>query len=450
MKTGHDHDAPTIGGIPDGSASGSLSDVVRRWRRQRASGKAPRIALFTGPCVGYPYYAYYSHALLSLGLCYVPVDAAAIAAGGLDRADVLVIPGGFAIWGLDRAEGAPGADAAVQRFLSAGGGFIGSCGGAYYASAGRPGWIAMTDAKPKYSHEYLQTGAGIVNVTIGDARFAEGVGRQIEVPYYHGPSWPDGGSNARVIATFDSLALPSRLFIDNPLERIKFEADLAGRAAALLTDGDGERGRGVLFSMHPEMGDLVRRHMALDGYVRKYLPIRGEKVLDDTLRHYAPDDAPAFRLIDRSMQLVAPEGRNDLPIPASPRSTEQLDAALAVFSMEVAQAIAMLEQRLADCGADERDWSQLVAKDLARIRAEAEGGIERLRSRCCGKSALPDALLPALLAPLLADAGAMLAGLAARPVIEVLALIELPVRVLVAADRVLAGDDALPSITAGK
>jgi len=49
------------------------------------------------------------------------------------------------------------------------------------------------------------------------------------------------------------------------------------------------------------MGDLVRKYIALDGYVRRYLPIRGYDTMRDTLRHYRVADAPSFRLVSNAV-----------------------------------------------------------------------------------------------------------------------------------------------------
>jgi cell division protein FtsL len=60
---------------------------------------APRAALFCGPATGYPYWGYYALCLARLGIGFDCVDGKAMAAGALDRANLLVIPGGFATWG---------------------------------------------------------------------------------------------------------------------------------------------------------------------------------------------------------------------------------------------------------------------------------------------------------------------------------------------------------------
>jgi hypothetical protein len=256
---------------------------------------APRVALFTGDATGYPYYGYYALCLLRLGLPYVPVDGRAIAAGALDSANLFVIPGGFATWGLDAAENAPGADARVVRFLDEGGAAIGSCGGAFYLSAGRPGWTGTAWAKPRFTHESLQSGVGIIDVALERGPLSLGLPPTIDMPYYHGPLYDDLGEGVAVAGSFKALVSPGRLGIDNPLDEAKFAATMAGQPAVLRAEGP--RGRAVLFSPHPEMGDLLRKYITLDGYARKYLPIRGFPVLRDTLRHYRTADSPSFRLV---------------------------------------------------------------------------------------------------------------------------------------------------------
>ncbi len=255
----------------------------------------PRVALFTGSATGYPYWGYYALCLLRLGLRYSPVDGAAMAAGALERENLFVIPGGFATWGFDNAEQAAGADCQVRDFLARDGGAIGSCGGAYYLSAGRPNWTATAWAKPLYTHEYLQSGVGIVSVDLTPGLLSRGLPPTIDIPYYHGPIWEDVGPGAAIAGRFCALVAPGRIGIDNPLDHERFARDMAGRPAILTAEN--ARGHAILFSPHPEMGDLLRKYTALDGYVRKYLPIRGLDVLRDTIRFFAPSESPSFRLV---------------------------------------------------------------------------------------------------------------------------------------------------------
>lgn len=274
-----------------------LSTIRWSGRLPRAARplESPRISLLAGHASAYPYFAYYAVCLTRLGLSYDPVGGAEIAQAALCAANLFVLPGGFATWGLDTAEAAPGADANVRTFLERGGACIGSCGGAYYLSAGRPAWTGTVWARPRYTHEYLQSGTGIVSLRLTDHLLALGCPATVEVPYYHGPIYDDVGPGSEVAALFDNLSLPGRLAIDNPLDARRFRREMVGRPAILRAQGP--RGHAVLFSPHPEMGDLVRKYIALDGYVRHYVSIRGRRTMEETLRAYLPLDSPAFRLV---------------------------------------------------------------------------------------------------------------------------------------------------------
>jgi hypothetical protein len=317
---------------------------------------APVVALFTGDATGYPYYGYYSLCLLRLGLPYMPIDGQAIAAGVLDAANLFVIPGGFATWGLDAAESAPGADAQVRRFLDRGGTAIGSCGGAFYLSAGRPGWTGTAWAKPRFTHEYLQSGVGIVDVALKRGKLSLGLPPTLDMPYYHGPIYGELGEGIEVTGTFAALVAAGRLGIDNALDEAKFASTMAGRPAILRADGP--RGRAMLFSPHPEMGDLLRKYIALDGYARHYLPIRGLPVLRDTMRHYRTSDSPSFRLVLNAV--------HDLVADARPPASAKADAP------EAAAVATALRSQLDRRPAPEGDLVPLVDDMVARLAARLE------------------------------------------------------------------------------
>ena len=287
-----------------------------RWDGQVPTGaqalNAAAALLFAGTASRFPYFAYYALCLLRLGIAYKPCDGATLSSGALDHANLLVLPGGFSTWGLDNAEDVVGADARVRAFLAEGGTAIGSCGGAYYLSAGRPDWTGTAQAKPLYTHEYLQSGVGVTTLEMRESPLALGCPPTMEVPYYHGPIYDLLGPDIEVAATFRELALSGGLAIDNPLDRDTFQRDMAGKPAILLAAGN--RGRAVLFSPHPEMGDLVRKYMALDGYVRHYLPIRGFDTMRDTLRHYRISDSPSFRLVQNAIDELMTTARTPAPV----------------------------------------------------------------------------------------------------------------------------------------
>jgi hypothetical protein len=302
------------------AALAGLGLKVAPWGAAPPSGAqaltAAKPLLFAGTASRFPYYAYYALCLLRLGLAYTPCDGETLSKGVLDDANLLILPGGFSTWGIDNAEDVQGADARVRDFLARGGAAIGSCGGAFYLSAGRPGWTGTAQAKPLYTHEYLQSGVGVVTLEMRDTPMAFGCPPTMEVPYYHGPIYDLLGPGIAVAAVFRELSLPGRLAIDNPLDRDSFERDMAGKPAILLADG--RRGRAVLFSPHPEMGDLVRKYIALDGYVRHYLPIRGIGTMRDTLRHYRISDSPSFRLVQNAVDELM-SGQSTKAAPASAR-----------------------------------------------------------------------------------------------------------------------------------
>lgn len=285
----------------------------------------PRIALLAGATAAYPNFAYYAMALARLGFDFELVDGAAIADGALARYDLIVLPGGAAIWGLDAAEGVSGADAALRGFLAGHGAAVGSGAGAFYLAAGRPGWAGIVPVRPVYTHEYLSTGVGVVSLGLSADSIGFGCPPTLDMPYYHGPIFAELDRAVSTAATFERLVMPGSLFIANPLDEAGFARDMAGSSAILRAET--ARGRAVLFSPNPEMGDLMRKYIALDTYVARYLPIAGEALMADTLRHYRPLDPPSWRLILNAIHSLmlrrAPAGMPPaLPVPPQPLATK--------------------------------------------------------------------------------------------------------------------------------
>lgn len=306
-------------GAADETALVAFGLTARRWRDAIPDGAvslaAPRIALLAGSAGAYPNFAYYAMALARLGFDVELVDGAAIAAGWLGVTDVLVLPAGSAIWGLDAAEGVNGADARVRAFLEGGGAAVASAGGAYYLSAGRPGWTGTARARPHHAHEYLRTGVGIVSVRLLADSIGFGCPPTLEMPYYHGPVYDELDRSVSAAATFHRLVMPGRIFFDNPLEPELFSRELAGHAAILRAEG--RRGRAVLFSPDPEMGDLIRKYVAFDDYVAHYLPLHGEPEMADTLRHYRPLESPSWRLVLNAIHSLMLRRRPVIGAPAA-------------------------------------------------------------------------------------------------------------------------------------
>ncbi|HWB47575.1 MAG TPA: hypothetical protein VG651_00580 [Stellaceae bacterium] len=296
----------------------------------------PRIALFAAKAGDAPGFAYDAMALARLGFDFELVAGAAIADGALARFDLLMLPGESSIWGLDAAEAVEGADAAVREFLAGGGTALGSGGGAFYLCTGRPGWSNIALARPVYTHEYLRTGVGVVSVRLGADSIGFGCPPTLEMPYFHGPVFAELDRAVFSAGTFDRLLMPGHLFVANPLDAGFFQREMAGHTAIIRAET--RRGRAVLFSPEPAMGDLVRKYIALEGYVPRYLPIRGAAAMADTLRHYRPLDPPSWRLILNAihslmLRFETPAAAPAVPVPPQPpepetRLTGALDTAL--------------------------------------------------------------------------------------------------------------------------
>jgi hypothetical protein len=270
-----------------------------------------RALVLAGHASAYPYYGYYALALARLGLSYRPVSGIEIAGGALDKENLLVLPGGFSNWSLDAKEETIGADAAVRDFFRQGGAAVVSCGGAYYLAKGRPTWLGVADARPRITQDYLRTGVGVTTCSLADGQMRLGLPPTLEIPYFHGPVFDEIGENCLPLASFRDLNATGRLFIDNPLTPEIFTTHMQGRIAVL--QAEGPRGRAVLFSPHPEMGDLLVKYIALEGYMPRYLPIRGETVMRETLDAYRPEDSRSFLMILNAVEAMATGARSAVP-----------------------------------------------------------------------------------------------------------------------------------------
>ena len=292
--------------------------------------KPVRAVVLAGKASAYPYYGYYALALSRLGIAYRPVSGAEIAAGALVGENILVLPGGFSNWSLDAKEETRGADQAVRAFFRDGGAAVASCGGAYYLAKGRSTWLGLADARPNITQDYLRTGVGITTCRIADGPLRRGLPPTLEIPYFHGPAFDEIGGDCRALGHFRDLVGSGRLFIDNPLTAETFAAHMQNRIAILAAEGP--RGRAILFSPHPEMGDLLSKYMLLESYVPHYLPIRGPVVMRETLTAAHPEESRSFLLILNAIELMAAGARAVTAAATAPETSQaaaagaQLDA----------------------------------------------------------------------------------------------------------------------------
>ncbi len=317
-----------------GSSLATAGLILHPWQdgvpAEAAQVPAVRIAVLAGEASAYPYYGYYALALARLGLAYRPVSGADIAAGALESENLLILPGGFSNWSLDAKEQTQGADEAVRKFFREGGAAVVSCGGAFYLAKGRSTWLGLADARPRITQDYLRSGVGMVVCALTEGQHRLGLPPTLEIPYFHGPVFDEIGSNCEPLATFRQLNTAGRLFIDNPLRPEVFDDHMRGNIAVMKAEG--ARGRAVLFSPHPEMGDLLAKYMALETYIPHYLPIRGAQVMRETLDAYRPEESRSFLMVLNAVEdmasgaRVAQSGPTPEPVPEASDTIAKLRA----------------------------------------------------------------------------------------------------------------------------
>ena len=191
------------------------------------------------------------------GVDATPVDGAAVCAGALDAADVLVMPGGSSVE-ESKSLGAEGREK-VRAFVRNGGGYIGTCAGCCLlmeSSKGHPDMLHMIPfkfgpggGKAEMSVAFNRRAEQLAGIPKGSAmlRYAEG-----PVPL---PSLPVKDADMEVVATYNS---------DINAGGAKERPSMAGQAAAIA----GTYGKGRLFvlSVHPESDE--NDHYILKGAFR--------------------------------------------------------------------------------------------------------------------------------------------------------------------------------------
>jgi hypothetical protein len=337
---------------------------------------------------------------------------------------------------LDRAENLVGIDAAVHAFISEGGAFMGSCGGAFYASEGRPGWLGAIDATPNYTQEYLSTGAAVLGISITDPVLGHGLPEAIELPYYHGPVYSNAKRTAASLGHFRNFISESRLFIDNPLATSLFDREMKNTPAILSSDLG--RGKVLIFSPHPEMGEFLRKGIVLEAYVRRFLPIRGFRVMDETLRFFMKEDCAGFRLIYNGLVSLGlfETGKGK---PAGGMEKVSPQALLQVLDALDVSLTASFRKLDALSRPESEQMIQLLSAEFARLKQEWRTVLAGLRDECAA-GAIDERLVSGLVSVLQA-AIAFLDD--PSKLTETLVMTELPVRLCAAALRIMRCDSAL-------
>jgi biotin--protein ligase len=171
----------------------------------------------------------------------VLVDAAAIAGGALEGADILVVPGGRDV-PYHAALAPNGGNRAIRRFVEGGGTYIGICAGAYYGCArlrfdeGGELFLAAERELGFYPGEAVGPAYGTGTYDYGSTRGCRAAPIAWEggtLPlYYHGGCLFQGSAACVVLARY---------------------AELPGAPPAIIECAVG-KGRAILSGVHFEVG----------------------------------------------------------------------------------------------------------------------------------------------------------------------------------------------------
>jgi hypothetical protein len=186
--------------------------------------------------------------ILSTNSGFVPstISGAAIRAGGLTNYDVVMFPGGG---GTGQATALQQTGCAkVAEFVAGGGGYVGTCAGAYLAPLGyntQTSWLELVDAQV-IDVDHWNRGVGLAEIHIVNTNnpIVAGFPEYITARYVNGPLLGPGGSP--VLSDYEQDAV--------------FVTDIHDNAAAgimpgttCMTRSTYQLGRCVLFSFHPEL-----------------------------------------------------------------------------------------------------------------------------------------------------------------------------------------------------
>ena len=262
--------------------AGLLFEAVPSLPKSAYTLKPLKIAFFTGRGADPDF----SRPLLKVldlgGFNYSPVNDADIRSGKLAGFDVLMVPGS-----PDAGEcyyaglGAKGYDQ-IRSFIADCGHYLGVCGGAYLPltsyNSKNPFWLNIVAATENEDLDYWRSGSGFVRCRIDNdehplfASLALGVSSSLNLVYWEGPSISVTGQNVRPLAHFERLlasGAPSlrphwdlrdnemaiaAMNYYNPLTNEVFDKLLKNKCA--FAEADYHRHKLLLFSPHPEMGNL--------------------------------------------------------------------------------------------------------------------------------------------------------------------------------------------------
>lgn len=174
------------------------------------------------------------------------IGPAAIRAGGLDNYDVVVFPGGS---GSGEAEALQqNGCSMVERFVARGGGFVGTCAGAFLAVLcynTASSWLELVNARA-IDVEHWKRGEGSVQIQVINSNnvILAGCSNVFSAQYFNGPLLMPG----------DSTNLPG--YEQDAIYLTDVHSNLPANimpGTTCMTTSRYKLGRCVLFSFHPEL-----------------------------------------------------------------------------------------------------------------------------------------------------------------------------------------------------
>lgn len=242
-----------------------------------------RLALYAGSGSDETFSAPLANVLGMGGFELQLINDREIREGLLADFDILVVPGS-----PDAGEcyysglGDKGYDA-IRSFIAAGGHYIGVCGGAYLPLTSyhdkNPYWLNIVEATDEDDLDYWRSGSGFVRCRIDDdahaifKSVALGRSSSLNLVYWEGPAISIRGKNVKSLAHFEMLLAsgkdplkPHWDLLDNTMasEAVKswhncltperFKTVLENKCA--IAEATFGKGRLLLYSPHPEMGNL--------------------------------------------------------------------------------------------------------------------------------------------------------------------------------------------------
>jgi hypothetical protein len=228
----------------------SLPGAEQRFYRVKSTHSPLRVAIFSDPTGGSTdadcIQATVSILSTNSGFAPSTISAASIRTGGLAAYDVVMFPGGG---GTAQATALQQTGcAAVEQFVANGGGYVGTCAGAYLAALGynpQTSWLQIVDAQIiDVTHWNRGVGFAQVHIVCTNNPILAGFSEYITARYVNGPLL--GPGNSPNLPDYEEDAVYVTDIHDNGPAGIM-------PGTTCMTCSTYQWGRCVLFSFHPEL-----------------------------------------------------------------------------------------------------------------------------------------------------------------------------------------------------